>query len=269
MIRWPPRTLPQQTQSELDNYQKIIDAIPNYKSRVELASENFSKYNRKSHNTFDAVKAGLTAMCSGARRCGYCEDSVADEVEHIKPKSLYPEATFVWLNYLYACGSCNTRKNNKFAVFDSQTGKLVDVQRKPRAPMIPPRSGTPVLIDPRTEDPCDFLWLELQSTFYFFPRQGIEPVAKERAKYTIDILKLNDRAYLPQSRAAAFRDYVAQLKQYRTDRQEGASQIELQRIEKHIRERQHPTVWSEMKRQHGVIPTLKKLFHAVPEALAW
>jgi uncharacterized protein (TIGR02646 family) len=261
--------LPRQTQAELDQYQQIIDAIPEYKSRVELAVDHFSKYNRKGHNTFEAVKAGLTAMCSGARRCGYCEDSVADEVEHIKPKSLYPEATFVWLNYLYVCGSCNTRKNNKFAVFDSQTGKLVDVQRKPRASMIPPRPGMPVIIDPRTEDPCDFLWLELQSTFYFFPRRGIELKAHERAQYTIDILKLNDRAYLPQSRAAAFRDYVAQLKQYRTDREEGAPEFELRRIETHIRERQHPTVWSEMKRQHASIPVLKKLFSDVPEALAW
>jgi len=269
MIRWPNRTLPQQTQAELDQYQRTVDALTDYKTRIEHAAKTFDTYNRKGNTTFDAVKYGLTQMCSGAQRCGYCEDSAADEVEHIKPKSLYPEATFVWLNYLYTCGPCNTCKNNKFAVFDPQTGAIVDVQRKPQAPVVPPRPGAPVLIDPRTEDPCEFLSLDLTDTFCFSPRLGIGSIDHERAKYTIDTLRLNERTYLRIGRRQAFVDYLAQLKQYRTDRKEGASQIELRRIEKHIRGRQHPTVWSEMKRQRTVIPVLKKLFGDVPEALAW
>ena len=28
-------------------------------------------------------------MCSGAERCHYCEDSKADEVEHLLPKDAY------------------------------------------------------------------------------------------------------------------------------------------------------------------------------------
>ena len=181
----------------------------------------------------------------------------------------FPEAAFVWLNYLYACGPCNGHKSNHYAVFDTRSGKLVDVQRKPNDPVVPPRPGKPVLIDPRTEDPCNFLWLDVQTTFCFSPRMGIGPVDRERANYTIDKLGLNERAYLRIARRQAFMDYVAQLKQYRTDREEGAPEFELRRIEKHIRERQHPTVWSEMKRQHAVIPTLKKLFDSVPEALTW
>jgi len=269
MIRWPLRTLPQQTQAELDKYQQTIDALPDYKTRVGRAAEMFGAHNRKGNTTFDVVKYALTQMCSGAQRCGYCEDSAAVEIEHIKPKSIYPEATFVWLNYVYACGACNRPKNNRYAVFDPQTGKLVNVQRRRNAPIVPPKPGAPVLIDPRIEDPCDFLSLDLRSTFYFSPRLGIDTVARERANYTIDVLKLNEREYLPQSRAEAFRVYRALLKEYRSDRDQGASQIKLMRIEKHIRERQHPTVWSEMKRQHAAIPTLKKLFDAVPEALAW
>jgi uncharacterized protein (TIGR02646 family) len=236
---------------------------------VHGAAKMFSTHNRKGNKTFDAIKYALTQMCLGAQRCGYCEDSAADEIEHIKPKNLYPEATFAWLNYLYACGPCNTCKRSKFAIFERRTGKLVDVHRKPKAPVVRPRPGTPVLIDPRTEDPCDFLWLDLLTTFCFSPRIGIGQFAYQRAKYTIDTLGLNERTALRLARKQAFLDYVAQLKQYHTDRKEGASQIELDRIEKHIRERQHPTVWSEMKRQHAVIPTLKKLFRDVPEALGW
>ena len=33
-------------------------------------------------------------MCAGAKRCMYCEDSAADEVEHHLPKNLYPEFVF-------------------------------------------------------------------------------------------------------------------------------------------------------------------------------
>lgn len=269
MIRWPDRTLPQRTQKTLETYQRAVDAVPDYEQRVQHATKTFSAHNIKGNKVFDAVKYALTRMCSGARRCGYCEDSAADEIEHIKPKSLYPELTFVWLNYLYACGPCNTSKSSKFAVFDFQTGNLVDVQRKPKAPIVPPAPGTPALIDPRVEDPSDFLFLDLGSTFCFSPRTDIDPVEHQRAKYTIDVLGLNERAYLRIGRKQAYFDFIAHLKQYRTERDRGASQTQLRAMQRHILGRPHPTVWMEMKRQHAAIRLLKKLFGAVPEALHW
>jgi uncharacterized protein (TIGR02646 family) len=269
MIRWPNRTLPQQTQRTLDKYQQAIDAIADYDKRVERAATDFAKYNRKGDSTFDAIKNALTKMCSGAQRCAYCEDSAADEVEHIKPKNLYPEAVFMWLNYIYACGPCNGPKNNQYAVRDPSTGKLVDVTRKRKDPVVPPKPGAAMLIDPRSEDPCDFMSLDLRSTFWFVPRTKPGTVEYERATYTIKTLRLNIREYLPQARQQAFLDYQAQLKQYRADREQGASLAKLRTIEKHIRGRGHPTVWSEMKRQHDLIPSLKKLFGDVPEALRW
>lgn len=95
-------------------------------------------------------------MCSGSRRCLYCEDSCADEVEHIKPQDLYPEFVFVWENYLYACGPCNGGKNNAFAVFDPATGATIIVTRKRGDPVTPPAVGTDVFINPRTEDPLQY-----------------------------------------------------------------------------------------------------------------
>ncbi len=269
MIRLPNRALPRQTQAELDACQKTLDALPDYAMRVKIAAQMFETHSRKGNKTFDVIKNELTQMCSGAQRCGYCEDSAADEIEHIKPKSLYPEATFVWLNFLYACGACNRPKNNRYAVFDPRTTKLVDARRRRNASVMPPPPGAPVLIDPRIEDPCDFLWLDLLRTFYFSPRAGINAIDYERAKYTIEVLRLNQRGYLRSARQQAYADYLAQLKQYRADRDGGASHIELRAIETHIRGRSHPTVWSEMKRQRELIPALKKLFHDVPEALAW
>ena len=72
--------------------------------QVKAAKTLFKSRNRKENRTFAAVRKELADLCSGSRRCMYCDDSVADEVEHFRPKDLYPEVVFAWMNYLYACG---------------------------------------------------------------------------------------------------------------------------------------------------------------------
>ena len=61
-------------------------------------------------NLFNVLKESLALMCSGNQRCMYCEDSFADEIEHRRPKNLYPQQTFDWDNMLYSCGPCNGPK---------------------------------------------------------------------------------------------------------------------------------------------------------------
>lgn len=96
--------------------QRKVDSAGPYADQVEAGRDLFSRCNRQRNRVFGAVRKRLATMCSGARRCGYCEDSVGDEVEHIEPKDLYPEKVFVWENYLLACGPCNRGKNNRFSV---------------------------------------------------------------------------------------------------------------------------------------------------------
>jgi hypothetical protein len=105
---------------------------------------------------YDTVRAVLTEMCSGADRCMYCEDSAADEIEHVRPKSLYPDQTFVWENYLYACGRCNGPKSNSLGVLGSQRRAVVAIERRRGEPITPPEPGRMLLIDPRREDPPRF-----------------------------------------------------------------------------------------------------------------
>lgn len=269
MIRLPDRALPKAAQKKLREHQAAIDALPDYAARVEQAKASFGAQNRKGNTTFDAVKKALTDMCSGARRCAYCEDSAADEVEHVRPKNLYPEAVFVWSNYLYACGPCNGPKTDHYAVFAHASGVRTEVGRPPKAPILPPVPGDPVLIDPRTEDPCALLALDLRDTFWFVPRAARGTREYDRAEYTIKTLGLNKRDYLPKARQQAFKDYKAHLAQYRASLAEAAPERRLRRLEQDIRERGHPTVWAEMKRQHDRIPALRELFCAVPEALTW
>lgn len=264
----PDLPLPPDVAAQLTEYQAEVDLFPTFKEQVENGKRLFRSRNRKNNPTFDAIKKVLTAMCSGARRCAYCEDSAADEVEHIYPKHFYPDRVFVWRNYIYACGPCNSPKGSRFAVFTAGLNSELELVRDAYVSS-PPPAGMSALIDPRVEDASRFLALELRDTFYFVARAAPGTLDYERAKYTIDVLGLNARELLPAARRASYRDYRAHLSQYRTVRDNGGDQTELQRLAAEIRTRQHPTVWSEMKRQHASLPNLAPLFAAVPEALGW
>jgi 5-methylcytosine-specific restriction endonuclease McrA len=169
VIRLPEVPLPDIALHQLEHWQAEVDTLATYPGRVEAAKRRFSLRNKAKNKTFSVVRRSLTAMCAGARRCGYCEDSAADKIEHVWPKDLYPELVFAWRNYLYACGPCNGPKNNRFAVFPKGARKPLEVGRWSGAPIKPPRKGTPALIDPRNEDPMTFLMLDLRGTFFFMP----------------------------------------------------------------------------------------------------
>lgn len=269
MIQLPPLALSKAALDQLAEYQEAVDDAPSYAARVERAKKLFSQRNKKSNATFEEVKRVLDAMCSGARRCCYCEDSMADEVEHIRPKDLYPELVFAWSNYLYACGPCNGPKNNQFAVFPAGGVDPLEVTRRRNDPVAPPASGDDVLIDPRREDPQGFMTLDLRATFRFVETAPKGTRKHARAEYTIRVLGLNTRDILPRARKEAYDDYAARLVKYRTDRDAGASAADLTQQARTLVHKQHPTVWREMKRHHASIPALQALFAAVPEALGW
>ena len=166
--------------------------------------------------TFREVRARLVEMCSGPRRCNYCEDSVADEVEHIAPKDLYPERAFRWDNYCYACGPCNGPKNNQYAVFRTDAPDILhEILPHPRAIgnqpryLIPPPAGRDALIDPRRENPLNDLLLDITDSFLFVPFAD-DPlsISYQRASYTIRVLSLNSCADLVKARRIAFTNFA-------------------------------------------------------------
>lgn len=269
MIQLRRVSLPSETLKELRTFQKKIDVVPDYAAKVTVAKAHFSLKNKSKNRTFVEVKKGLTKMCAGARRCVYCEDSCADEVEHIKPKDLYPESTFLWENYVYACGPCNGPKNNRFAVFSTASGLFTDITRRRLGPIVEPETGSPVLINPRWEDPLKFMELDLLNTFLFLPTKPKGSKDRERAEYTIDVLKLNDRDVLLKARKEAYDSYEARLSRYITLRDNGEPVVKLKNRVRALKRMQHPTVWKEMKRQHSLIPNLDQLFANAPEALRW
>lgn len=76
------------------------------------------------------------------------------------------------------------------------TGAFVDVTRPYKTPVVRPASGDAALIDPRRENPLDFLMLDLRDTFEFTPIADAGTQDYERATYTIEVQGLNDRDYL-------------------------------------------------------------------------
>jgi uncharacterized protein (TIGR02646 family) len=268
MILLRSTTLSDEASAALVAYQADVDAAGDYAARVQRAAERFESRNKKGSMVFDQVKKTLATMCSGSGRCAYCEDSAASEVEHVRPKSLYPEATFSWPNYVFACGPCNRPKSNRFAVFPEGQHTLVEVSRKPRAEITPPLPGDPVFLDPRAEDAMKWIMLDLLETFRFRSIATKGTRHHQRASYTIETLKLN-RDVLLEARKQAFEDYLAQLDRYVHKKRAGASVEALAEIRDTIACRQHPTVWREMQRQHDKHDSLRPLFAAAPEAACW
>lgn len=261
---------------QLETYQLTVDAEPDFATKSTKAKSLFKSTNKRGNSTFDEVKRQLSVMCSGARRCMYCEDSVGDEVEHIRPKSLYPGDCFKWENYLYACGNCNGPKNDKFAVFRQSDGAFTTVNPPRGTPVIEPPAGVDVLINPRTENPFDFCILDISGTFKFVAYPNLNAQQQIRAEYTVnEVLRLNEREFLVQARKNAYENYKSRLSRYHTQKQAGISQAKLDKLIHGIQTEAHPTVWKEMQRYYirGWLAKtdveLWELFNDNTEALNW
>lgn len=269
MIRLPDTSLPPATQTWLEELQQSVDGLPTYDLQVKEASEQFERRRRSAG--FRPVLETLEQMCSGVRRCCYCEDSQATEVEHIWPKNIYPNLVFAWGNYLYGCTRCNRPKSSICDIYREPDNTRLSVPRFVKQHKRPPPSGMPLLINPRLENPLEFMILEMQDTFFFMSSAEKGTRRCERAEYTISLLKLNDEDVLPKCRAEAYVNYRDRLGRYVKQKLEGQPLPLLQHTMNSLRRMHHPTVWQEIKRQR-TFPhhqEFNQLFEAAPEALDW
>ncbi len=98
-----------------------------------------------------------------------------------------------------------------------------------------------------------------------------------RATYTIDVLRLNFRRDLAVRRKKAYERFKGALEKYALRKRDGASELELRRMQFLIMQEDYPTVWREIQRYRSqnrliaeeVDPAFDALFDAVPEALTW
>jgi uncharacterized protein (TIGR02646 family) len=244
---------------------------------------------------FQSIRENLKAFCIARQYCCYCEHNIATDIEHIFPKSLFPQFAFVWRNYILACKQCNTTyKADNFAVFDP-AGTTNFVEHKTGMPSQPLSTDDAVFINPRQIDPLSILWLNLQ-TGIFDVHPDFDTISREKIKadYTLKVLNLN--AHFAKSRVNAAREFVKDLRQY-VDIQSCSSFDDLKKclyfpdevdeiisfdevklnalnaIESRIKQRTHFTVWRELKRQQALFPanfpTVNQLFLKAPQVLDW
>lgn len=266
MLYLKDRPLTAEASSQLAQYQKAVDDKPTFPEKTAEGKRLFSSYNKKTNAAFRVVRKHLADMSGGTVRCHYCEDSNANQVEHIYPKSFYPEKCFAWENYCYACGPCNQPKSDLFAIFDDTTGNEVNLKTIPRE--TPPPLGEALLVNPRAEEPLDFLFLDTMSTFRFVPFPEDAKDAR-RAEYTIETLGLNSRNHLVRARKIAFDNFKARLFEYVSMKEGGATAAQLSPLVESLKSEHHQTVWHEMIRQKSQHPHVDDLLNRAPEALTW
>jgi hypothetical protein len=54
----------------------------------------------------------------------WCDCNTCTDVEHYRPKGVFPELAFTWDNYLWACTECNRFKLNRFPP-DTEPGERI------------------------------------------------------------------------------------------------------------------------------------------------
>ncbi len=183
--------LSSKTIKKLADLQGLIDKKTSFTEKTEKAK---SLWNSKPEKEFSEVKEKLLKLCVSVEICNYCEQNEANDIEHIDPKSFFPESTFKWENYLLACKQCNSAyKLDKCFVLDGIGNLHLTTRGKE------PSFKINALINARTENPCDFMILNMQD-FTFEILDDLTTNNQHKAEKTIEILSLNERATLKHGR---------------------------------------------------------------------
>ena len=125
----------------------------------------------------------LRQMMGPRERCMYCVDSHGCDIEHFRPKAIFPRRAFQWRNLLLCCSDCGRLKGSQF----------------------PTANGRPMLIDPSAEDPWQYLEFD-PDTGDLAARFDVQ--ANEwspKGVKTVEVLQLDRREVLENVYKATFR----------------------------------------------------------------
>lgn len=169
----PPRPdLPDKTVQRLNKETAAINIAPDPKIEAERRYTNARKT-----KWFEPVVNALKTVSGIGERCMFCSGSESSQVEHFKPKAIFPEEAMTWGNFFWACGICNQAKGDRF----------------------PPHTGAGgQIINPIQENVWDFFFLDEYGNLSPKWRTDLG-MLDPRAKSTLEILAL-DRDALQQTR---------------------------------------------------------------------
>jgi uncharacterized protein (TIGR02646 family) len=290
MIPLAQQKLDALAQAELDTLQNQIDVLPTFEEKAEKASALWkTKGSAKGIQAFETIKSQLKSLCVFIDTCNYCEHNEATDIEHVYPKSFFPNLAFSWENYILACKNCNSGyKLDKCYTVDN-LGNTYKINRGTE-----PQHKHAAILNPRlsTDNPNSCMILNTKS-FRFDILEDLAPIVKSKTEKTLEILALNERHTLIEMRkqqAKAHYDRLERLSRIlncvsinelrvmvnpyddfddNADLQEEKDRIKtLCRSE--IERCSHPSVWHAIKTiESQVSPQWQKLFAAIPEALNW
>ena len=124
--------------------------------------------------TMGTVLETLQAMMGPRQRCMYCLDSHGADIEHFRPKALFPKRIYQWTNLLLCCTECGRFKGEQFPLAGRRA----------------------LLIDPTKDDPWEYLDFD-PVTGNFCARFDIERDAwSVKGEKTVQVLKLDQREAL-------------------------------------------------------------------------
>src|SRR5271166_615355 len=134
-------------------------------------------------NWFRQVTNALKNMTGPGERCMFCSGSECSQVEHFRPKAVFPIEAMDWENFLWICGICNQSKGDRFPP-DTEPGERI--------------------VDPTTENVWEFFFIDEFGNLTPRWRPDLESI-DPRADITIRIIGL-DRDALQLTRQARLRD---------------------------------------------------------------
>ena len=110
MRRLPDRpTLPAPVAARLATETAAIKSHVNSKTEAERRFNNARKT-----KWFKPIVDKLAELSGSGQRCMFCSGSEASDVEHYRPKAVFPHLAMTWENYLWSCTPCNRSKSNRF-----------------------------------------------------------------------------------------------------------------------------------------------------------
>lgn len=189
----PRPSLPQLTTEKLSRETRAIQDAPAPKA------ESMRRFNNaRGAKWFQPVVAALKKMAGKGQRCMYCSGNEASDVEHYRPKAVFPEHAMEWGNYLWTCTICNRHKADRFPP-DTQPGAR--------------------LINPAEEDPWQFFFIDEYGLLTpRYDRDADAPNA--RAESTQDIVRLN-REVLQEARKERLDDLKGRAREWSDQRKSG------------------------------------------------
>ncbi|MEK7676451.1 MAG: HNH endonuclease [Verrucomicrobiota bacterium] len=80
--------------------------------------------NARKSRWFGEVLSKLRTMAGPGEPCMLCDANESTDIEHYRPKSIYPTLALTWENLLWACTACNRFKGDRFPP-DTELGSQI------------------------------------------------------------------------------------------------------------------------------------------------